>query len=339
MGLKIASGAAFAVCACVLAGAASAREVNVYTSREAELIKPVLDAYAQASGTKVNLVFVKDGLEERVRAEGAHSPADVMILVDVARLVRAAEMGITQPVDSAALKATVPEALRDPNGRWFATTLRSRVVYASKERVKQDAITYEELADPKWKGRVCIRSAQHPYNQSLIAAAIVRLGPAQAERWLAGVKANLAKKPSGGDRDVARDIRAGVCDIGIANTYYMGLMLNGTDAAQKTWGEAVKVLDSRFAGGGTHVNVSGAAVAKNAPNRAEAVKLIEFLVGEQAQNLLADLNYEYPVRAGIAANATTKLFGAISPDPTPPAAIAAQRDAASILADKVGFDR
>jgi iron(III) transport system substrate-binding protein len=337
MKLKTAFGAAFAACAFV--SAATAREVNVYTSREADLIKPVLDAYSQATGTKVNLVFIRDGLEERVRAEGANSPADVIILVDVARLARAAELGVTQPVDSAVLKAAVPETLRDAKGHWFATTLRSRVIYASKERVKQDAITYEELADPKWKGKICVRSGQHPYNQALIAAVIAKNGAAQAERWLTGVKANLAKKPSGGDRDVARDIRAGVCDIGIANTYYMGLMLNGTDATQKTWGEAVKVLESRFAGGGTHVNISGAAVAKNAPNKAEAVKLIEFLVGERAQNLLADANYEYPVRAGIAANATTKLFGAISPDPTPLTAIAAQRDAASILADKVGFDR
>ncbi len=337
MKLKTALGAAIAACAFV--SAASAREVNVYTSREADLIKPVLDAYTQATGTKVNLVFIRDGLEERVRAEGANSPADVIILVDVARLARAAELGVTQPVDSAVLKAAVPETLRDAKGHWFATTLRSRVIYASKERVKQDAITYEELADPKWKGKVCVRSGQHPYNQALIAAVIAKHGAAQAERWLAGVKANLAKRPSGGDRDVARDIRAGVCDIGIANTYYMGLMLNGTDATQKTWGEAVKVLESRFAGGGTHVNISGAAVAKNAPNKAEAVKLIEFLVGERAQNLLADANYEYPVRAGIAANATTKLFGAIAPDATPLTAVAAQRDAASILADKVGFDR
>ncbi len=330
-------GAAFAACAFV--SAASAAEVNVYTSREAELIKPVLDAFTKATGTKVNTVFVKDGLEERVQAEGAGSPADVIVLVDVARLVKAAEMGITQPVDSAALKASVPESLRDAKGNWFATTLRSRVVYASKERVKQDSISYEELADPKWKGKVCIRSGQHPYNQSLIAGYIAKHGEAKAEEWLKGVKANLAKKPSGGDRDVAKDILAGTCDVGVANTYYMGLMLNGTDEAQKAWGQAVKVLDSRFAGGGTHVNISGASVAKNAPNKADAVKLIEFMVGETAQNLLADLNYEYPVRAGIAANATTKLFGPINADATPLTAVAAQRNAASVLVDKVGFDR
>ncbi len=328
-----------AVALCALSATAGAAEVNVYTSREADLIKPVLEAFTKATGTKVNTVFVRDGLEERVKAEGANSPADLIILVDVARLVKAAEMGITQPVDSAALKSAVPEALRDAKDNWFATTLRSRVVYASKERVKQDAITYDDLADPKWKGRVCIRSGQHPYNQSLIAGFIAKNGEAKAEAWLKGLKANLAKKPSGGDRDVAKDILAGVCDLGLGNTYYVGLMLNGTDEAQKQWGQAVKVLDSSFAGGGTHVNISGAAVAKSAPNKAEALKLLEFMVGETAQNMLADLNYEYPVRPGIAANATTKLFGPIKADVTPLGAVAAKRDAASVLVDKVDFDR
>jgi iron(III) transport system substrate-binding protein len=322
-----------------LSAPAASAVVNVYTSREADLIRPILDAFTKATGTKVNTVFVRDGLEERVKAEGANSPADLLVLVDVARLVKATEMGITQPIESSVLKSSIPETLRDPKNHWFGTTLRSRVVYASKDRVKQDRTTYEELADPKWKGRICIRSGQHPYNQSLIAGHLARHGAAKTEEWLRGLKANLARRPSGGDRDVAKDILAGVCDIGLGNTYYVGLMLNGPDEAQRQWGRAVKVLGSDFAGGGTHVNVSGAAIAKNAPNRAEALRLLEFMVSEAAQNMLADLNFEYPVRPGIAANETTKLFGPIKADPTPLAAIAAQRDTASILVDKIGLDR
>ncbi len=325
------AGAAFAV-------PATAQEVNVYTSREPALIKPVLDAFTKETGIKANAVFLTNGLEERVKAEGQNSPADVIVLVDVAKLDAAADMGITQPVDDGALKAAVPPALRDPEGHWYATTLRSRVVYASKERVKQDTITYEELADPKWKGKVCIRSGQHPYNVSLFSAAVARMGEAKAAEWIKGVKANLAKKPSGGDRDVAKDILAGVCDIGVGNTYYVGLMRNGTNANEKQWGEAIKVLDTRFAGGGTHVNISGAAVARYAPNKDAAVKLITFMTSDAGQRILADLNYEYPIRKGVGGQATEKVAGPINPDTLPLVDIAKNRKTASELVDKAGFD-
>ena len=321
-----------------LAGPAAASEVNVYTSREPALIKPVLDAFSKESGVKVNAVFLTNGLEERIKAEGQNSPADVIVLVDVAKLAGAVEMGITQPVSDPAITAAVPAGLRDPNGHWYATTLRSRVVYASKDRVKQDSITYEELADPKWKGKICIRSGQHPYNVSLFSAAVSRLGAEKAAEWLKGVKANLAKKPSGGDRDVAKDILAGVCDIGVGNTYYVGLMLNGTNASEKQWGQAIKVLDSRFAGGGTHVNISGAAVARYASNKDAAVKLIAFMTSDAGQKILADLNYEYPIRKGVGGAETEKVAGPINPDSLPLAAIASSRKTASEIVDQVGFD-
>ncbi|MCP8941121.1 Fe(3+) ABC transporter substrate-binding protein [Alsobacter sp. SYSU M60028] len=338
--MKLSKSFALAAAALGLAGAvpAMAAEVNVYTSREPDLIKPVFEAFTKATGVKVNAVFLQNGLEERVRAEGQNSPADVIVLVDAARLVNAADMGITQNVSSPTLTANVPAQLRDPNGAWFATTLRSRVVYASKERVKQDAITYEELADPKWKGRVCIRSGQHPYNVSLIAAMVTRHGAEKTAEWLKGVKANLAKKPSGGDREVAKDILAGVCDIGVGNTYYVGLLRNDPDAGQRAWGEAVKVLDSSFAGGGAHVNISGAAVAKYAPHKAEAVQFIEFMTSDAAQKLVADVNYEYPVRASVPDGNTEKLFGPIKPDSLSLADIARNRKTASELVDRVGFD-
>lgn len=311
--------------------------VNVYTSREPALIKPALDAFTQATSIKVNTVFIQNGLEERVKAEGANSPADLIITVDAAKLVNAVDLGILQKPSNILPEAAVAPSLRDPEGRWSAVTLRSRVVYAAKDRVKDIAIHYEDLADPKWKGKICMRSGQHPYNISLIAAMIAHYGVDKTEAWLRGVKANLAKKPSGGDRDVAKDILAGVCDIGIGNTYYVGLMLKDKD--QRTWGEAIKVLDSTFKNGGTHVNISGVGLAKNAPNKAQAEKLIAFLLSDQAQAMLATLNEEYPVRAGVPAVTTEKLFGPIKPDNFSLIQIASHRKQASELVDRVGFDQ
>lgn len=313
--------------------------VNVYTNREPGLYSATLDEFTKATGIKVNALFSEQGLAERIRTEGANSPADVLITVDIGRLQEAVDLGITQPVRSEVLAANIPAAYRDPDGQWFATSLRARTIYASKERVSDQSLTYEDLADPRWKGKICTRSGQHQYNIALIAAFIVKNGEARAEEWLRGVKANLAKKPSGGDRDVAKDIAAGVCDIGLGNQYYVGLMTNGTNADQKRWAEAVKVILPRFRDGGTHVNVSGAVVTKHAPNRDNAVKLLEYLTTPEAQRVLADVNYEYPVRAGIAINPLVASFGELRPDPMPVAEVARARAQASALVDRVGFDR
>ena len=331
--------AAAALVTALLPTVSIAAEVNVYTSREPALIKPALDAFAQSTGIKVNTVFIQNGLEERVKAEGANSPVDLILTVDAAKLINAADLGLLQKPAAALPESAITPNLRDPQGRWSAITLRSRVVYASKERVKDNAITYEDLADPKWKGKICMRSGQHPYNISLIAAFIAHHGAEKTEAWLRGVKANLAKKPSGGDRDVAKDILAGVCDIGLGNTYYVGLMLKDKDPQQRAWGAAIKVMDTTFKGNGTHVNISGAGIAKDAPNKANAEKLLVFLLGDQAQSLLATLNDEYPVRAGVAAVQTEKLFGPLKPDSLALTDIAAQRKLASELVDKVGFDQ
>jgi len=318
---------------------ASAQELNLYTSREPGLIKPILDQFTKETGIKVNTVFVNNGLEERVRTEGENSPADVILTVDIGRLQAAKDYGITQPVKLTALEETIPANYRDPEGHWFGVALRGRVVYASKDQVKQDKITYEELADPKWKGKVCIRSGQHLYNISLIAAVIAHKGEAKAEEWLKGLKANLAKKPSGGDREQAKDILAGVCDIAVGNTYYVSLMRNGTNEEQKKWGEAINVILPTFEGGGTHVNVSGLALAKNAPNKANAEKFMEFMVSDEAQHLHAEANSEYPVKAGIKIHPTIASFGQLKPDNVPIAEIAKLRKKASELVDKVGFDQ
>jgi iron(III) transport system substrate-binding protein len=321
------------------AAPASSQEINLYTSREPGLIKPILDAFTKETGIKVNTVFASSGLEERLRTEGQNSPADVLITVDIGRLEQAKEYGVTQPVKSEVLEKTIPATYRDPEGHWFGVSMRGRVVYASKDRVKQDAITYEELADPKWKGKVCIRSGQHLYNISLIAAVIAHKGEAKAEEWLKGLKANLAKKPSGGDREQAKDILAGVCDIAIGNTYYVGLMRHAKNE-QKEWGEAIKVLMPTFQEtGGTHVNISGVTLAKNAPNRENAVKFMEFMVSDEAQKIYADVNFEYPIKEGIQLDETVASFGKLKPDTKPIAEIAKHRKAASQLVDKVGFDQ
>ena len=321
--------------------AAAAEEVNLYTTREPGLIQPLLDAFSKESGVRVNTVFVRDGLLERVRAEGARSPADVLMTVDTGNLLDLVSGGQTQGIQSKVLVEAIPAHLRGATGHWFALSLRDRVLYADKD-LDLTGFTYEQLADPKWKGKVCIRSGQHPYNTSLIAAMIAHDGAEKTEAWLRGVKANLARKAAGGDRDVARDILAGICDIGIANAYYVGRMKNAEPGSeQRQWGDAIKVVRPTFAGakdGGTHVNISGAAVAKHAPNKANAVKLLEYLVSDQAQSLYAKANYEYPVKAGVELDPVVASFGPMKVDALPLTEIAKHRKQASELVDRVGFD-
>lgn len=321
------------------AGSALAQtgEVNIYSYRETKLIQPMLDAFTKDTGIKVNIISASSGLEQRIKTEGANSPADVLLTVDIGRLEEAAKSGISQPIASAVLDKVVAPQYRDPEGHWYGISLRARVVYVSKERVQQTAITYEELADPKWKGKICIRSGQHMYNNALFAAVIAKHGEAKAEEWLRGLKANLAQKPSGGDRETARDVAAGKCDIGIGNTYYWALM-NDKEADKKAWADATRVILPTFAGGGTHVNLSGVVLVKTAPNKANGMKLIEWLAGETAQHMYADVNYEYPLRAGIAINPTIAGYGTLKPDAMPISKIADNKKAASTLVDKVGFD-
>lgn len=322
------------------AGAQAEEVVNIYTTREPGLAQPLFDSFSQKSGIKVNTVFVKDGLAERVKAEGASSPADVLMTVDVGNLLDLVDQGITQPVKSDTLEKAIPANLRGTDGQWFALSARARAAYVSKDRVKDlTAITYENLADPKWKGEICIRSGKHPYNVALIAAYLVHHGEAKTEEWLKGVKANLARKAAGGDRDVARDILGDLCDIGLANTYYVGLMRSGKGGPdQVKWGDAINVLLPTFEGGGTHVNISGASVAKNAPNKDNAVKLLEYLVSPEAQEIYAKANYEYPVVAGAPIDPIIASFGPLKVDNVDLVKLAKARKAAADLADKVGFD-
>jgi iron(III) transport system substrate-binding protein len=316
-------------------------EVNIYTTREPGLIQPLLDTFTKETGIKTNTIFVESGLAERIEAEGANSPADLIAVVDYGNLIDLVDRGLTQPVQSSVLDAAVPEHLRDPNRNWYALSMRARVIYVSKDRVSQPPKTYEELADVRWKGRVCIRSGQHPYNTSLFAAIIAKDGAEKAEQFLTGLRANLARTAGGGDRDVARDILADICDVGIANSYYVGLMRSGAGGPeQQKWGDAINVVLPTFAdGAGTHVNISGAAIARNAPNRENAVRLLEFLVSPEAQAIYARANFEYPVLAGAEVDPIIASLGELKPDPLPLHDIGAHRKEASTLVDKVGFDQ
>ncbi len=314
-------------------------EVNVYTTREPKLIQPLFELFTKNTGIKVNAIFVEKGMAERVAAEGANSPADILMAVDIGNVLDGVARGVTQPVQSEALAASIPAHLRDKDGHWFALSLRARLFYVSNERVKDTALTYADLADPKWKGKVCIRSGLHPYNTALVAAFIHHYGVDKTEAWLRGVKANLARKAAGGDREVARDILGGICDIGVANSYYVGLMRGGSNEDQKKWGAAINTILPTFPGGGTHVNISGASVAKNAPNKANAIKLLEFLVSNEAQAAYAKVNYEYPVRPGAQIDPIIAALGPLKTDPIDLTVVAKNRKQAAELIEKVGFDQ
>jgi iron(III) transport system substrate-binding protein len=316
---------------------ALAQEINVYSHRQPELIQPLVDAFTAETGIKVNVAFVDKGMAERLQAEGDRSPADLVLTVDIARLLQIVEADVLQPVQSDVLEANIPETLRDPNDLWFGLTARARIVYASKDRVAPgDVTTYEDLASEKWKGRLCTRSGLHDYNVALLGGIITHHDEAYATTWAEGLKANLARKPDGGDRDQVKAIAAGECDIAIGNTYYMGQML--ADPEQKAWAEAVTIVFPTFEGAGTHLNISGVAMTKSAPNKDNALKFMEWLSGDAAQKIYAETNYEFPVKAGVERSELVKSWGEFTPDATPLADIAAARAAALKIMETVNFD-
>lgn len=305
-------GAAAVVLVASVAGAA-AEEVNVYTGRQPFLIDPILKAFTDKTGIKVNTVFDNKSIEERLKAEGANSPADVVLTVDIGRLTDLVAKDLVQPVETETLKKNIPATYRAADNRWWALTSRARVFYVSKDRVKAGDITsYADLTDPKWKGKICVRPGDHDYNVALTAAVLAHNGPEKTRDWLKGLKANLAQKPQGSDRSQVKAVKEGLCDIAIGNTYYMAAML--ADPEQKAWAEAVNIVFPDQAGNGTHLNVSGMALTKSAPNKAAAVKLMEFLSSDDAQKMYAELNNEYPVKPGVEWSALVKSWGTFKPD-------------------------
>lgn len=321
------------------ARAADSGEVNIYSYRQPYLIEPLLEAFTEETGIRTSVIFASKGLIERIEAEGRNSPADVLLTTDIGNLSQASASGIAQPIKSETIAAAIPAAYRAEDDTWVGLTRRARVVYASKDRVEQDTITYEELTDPKWRGKICIRSGQHPYNVALIAAMIANHGEDWTEEWLRGVKANLARKPAGNDRLQVKGVYSGECDLAIGNTYYMGAMLTDEKhPEQKDWANAVKILFPDTADRGTHVNISGAVLAKNAPNKENAIKLIEFLASDKGQEMYADVNNEYPVKDGVPWSKLVQSWGTFKADPISLTEIAGLRKRASELVDKVGFD-
>lgn len=320
----------------IAAGPALA-DVNVYSHRQPELIQPLADAFTAETGIAVNIAFVDKGMVERLVAEGARSPADLVLTVDIARLIQLVEANVVQPVDSAVLTANIPAQYRDPDNRWFGLTSRARIVYASNDRVADGEVTtYEDLADPKWAGRICTRSGLNDYNLALLGAVISHHGEADAKAWAEGLKANLARKPAGGDRDQVKAIAAGECDIAIGNTYYIGQML--ADPEQREAAEAVRIVYPVFTTGGTHMNISGVAMTTSAPNRAEALQFMEFLAGDVAQQIYAETNNEFPVKPGVPVSPLVASWGSFTADPLPLIEIARQRPAALKMMEEINFD-
>jgi len=316
---------------------ALSQEVNVYSHRQPELIQPLIDAFTAQSGITVNIAFVDKGMVERLVAEGNRTPADLVLTVDIARLSEVVNAGVTQPVDSAVLQANIPAQYRDPGNQWFGLTSRARIIYASKDRVAEgDVTTYADLADPKWTGRICTRSGTHDYNLALLGAVIAHDGEPAAKAWAEGVQANLARKPAGGDRDQVKAIWAGECDISLGNTYYMGEML--ADPEQAEWANSVRIVFPTFVEGGTHMNISGVAMTKAAPNHDAALKLMEFLSSDAAQKIYAETNHEFPVKPGVPVSALVASWGSFTPDTIPLIDIAAQRPVALKIMEEINFD-
>ena len=319
------------------AAPALAEDVNVYSHRQPELVQPLFDAFTAETGINVNVAFVDKGMVERLTAEGARSPADLVMTVDIARLDQVVAAGVTQAVDDPALEAAIPAEFRDPGQHWFGLTSRARIVYASKDRVAPGEVTtYEDLADPKWKGRICTRPVTSEYNVALTAAFLAHHGPEATRAWLEGVKANLAKRPEGNDRSQVKSIWAGECDISLGNTYYMGQML--ADPEQIPWANAVNIVFPVFEGGGTHVNISGVAMTKSAPNRDNALKLMEFLASDEAQRIYAETNHEFPIKPGVARSALVESWGEFTPDSLSLTEMARLRPEALKLIEDVNFD-
>ncbi|WP_086931962.1 Fe(3+) ABC transporter substrate-binding protein [Agarilytica rhodophyticola] len=295
------------------------QEVNVYSARKEALIKPLLDRFTKQTNIKVNLVTGKgDALLTRLKAEGPRSPADVLITSDVGRLFRAKQAKVLQPVAIPALDSIVKPQYRDSDNYWYGLSLRSRVMVYAKDRVKASELSnYEVLADDKWRARICVRSSDNIYNQSLVASFIAHQGLPETETWIKKFVANLGRPPRGGDRDQVKAIVAGQCDVAIINSYYLGAMLNSENFAEKKIAQQVALFWPNQTNRGSHMNVSGIGITQAASNKANAIKLIEFLLTEESQSWYASINHEFPVREGVKVSDTLNSWGEFKADDIP----------------------
>ena len=322
-----------------ISGISSGAEVNVYSARGEDLIKPALDTFTEQTGIKVNLITESaDALIRRIELEGANSPADVLLTVDAGRLFRAKEAGILASLKSPILTQRIPSAYRDPDNQWFGLSLRSRVIMFDKSRVSAEEISsYEDLADPKWKGEICIRSSGNIYNQSLLASLIEHHGEEATEVWAEGLVSNMARRPQGGDRDQIRAAVAGQCKLAVANTYYLAGMLNSDVDTDVEVAQKIGVLWPNQDNRGAHMNVSGAGLIKGSKNVEEARQLIEFLSDDYAQRWYSEVNNEYSVRANIPVSKTLQGFGPFKADQLNLEVLGKNNEAAVRLADRAGW--
>ena len=272
-------------------------EINVYTHRHYDSDKILFKKFTDTYGIKVNVIKGSaDQLIQRLQSEGKNSPADILLTVDAGRLVRAKDMGLLEPVSSKILTKNIPEMMRDSENHWFGLSVRARVIAYAKNRIKAHELsTYEDLADPKWRGKIVVRSSNNIYNQSLLASLINKNGSKKALEWAKSVRKNMARKPRGNDRDQARAVASGVADLAIINTYYLGLLANSSDKADREVAEKLNIFFPNQDGRGTHINVSGAAVTKSSKNKKEAIKFLEFLTEKENQRIFSEANYEYPL--------------------------------------------
>jgi iron(III) transport system substrate-binding protein len=314
--------------------------VNIYSSRHYQTDEALYSGFTKKTGIKVNRIEAgEDALIERIRNEGARSPADVLITVDAGRLWRAEELGLFQPVKSKILESRIPESFREPGGQWFGFSMRARVVAYNKAKVKPEEVqTYEALAEPKWKDRICVRSSTNIYNLSLMGALIERLGEAKAQEWARAVRDNMARAPKGGDTDQLKAVAAGECDVAISNHYYYARLARSDKRDEKAIAEKLGIAFPTLAGGGTHVNISGAGVAKHAPHREAAVAFLEYLASDEAQRYFADGNNEWPVVPTVrVTNPVLSAFGDFKYDPINVAVLGRNQPLAQKVFDRVGW--
>ena len=333
---------AIGICVAVALGtpvpeARAADELNIYSYRQSFLTKPFIERFEYETGLKVNAVHIRKGMLQRLKSEGMNSPADLVMTADIARLQALADANLLQPIRSAVLDQNIPAQYHGGAGLWYGLTTRARVIYASRERVKRGEIrTYEDLADPKWRGRVCTRSGYHIYQLSLLASIVANSGETAAQEWLRGVKANLARRPQGNDRAQVKAIKEGVCDVALGNTYYMGKMRN--NPKQRGWADASYIVFPNQGDRGTHVNISGVAVTRAAQNKDSAIRFVEFLSSEPAQELYAKQNFEYPVKKGVPWDPEVLSWGRFEPDTKRLGEVAKLTAVAAKIVDRVRYD-
>ena len=340
--LKFTCAMALAVAGVAFAGTtavSAAEEVNIYSYRQPFLIKPFLDEFTKKSGIKVNVVFVDKGMAKKIESEGQNTKADGILTVDISRLKESADAGLLQPIKSEVVQKNIPSYLRDPDGLWIGLTKRVRVIAVAKDRIKPGTIrSYEDLADPAYKGKICTRPGSHVYNRALVASMIAAHGEEAAEAWAKGVVANLARKPQGNDRAQVKAVKEGVCDIALINNYYYGLMkFNKEKPEQQGWADSVYLVFPNQDGRGTHVNISGAGITKYAKNKDNMVKLLEFLSGEFAQRKYAADNYEYPANPSVAIDDEIASWGRFKSDEVSLRKISDLSPAAQKVIDRAGW--